>query len=140
MGTWSAGRQRAGAHQEEAAPALGEGIVLQGGGPEVGVDHVAGLLAQVGHPGGKLDGVGQRSRQEHHLGLLRQEDDGLLPDHAALPVLHVVHLVKDDPGHLPLQLGAPVAASQAGVGQCAHTNGGPMIRCAALALCLPGEG
>ena len=36
----------------------------------------------------------------HHLGLILQEDDGLLPHNAALPVLHVVHLVKDDPGNL----------------------------------------
>ena len=42
-----------------------------------------------------------------HVGLVWQEDDGLLPHHAAFAVLHVVHLVEDHPRHLPQQLPAP---------------------------------
>lgn len=55
-------------------------------------------------PASKLCCVGQRGRQEHHPDGSGQEDDGLLPDHPPLPVLHVVHLIKHHPRHLPQQL------------------------------------
>lgn len=78
--------------------------MLQWGGSEVGVDHMAGLLVQVAHPACKLAGVGQRGGQEHHAHAFGQKDDGLFPYHPPLPVLHVVHLVKDDPCNFPQQL------------------------------------
>ena len=49
-------------------------------------------------------------QQRHHLGRPRQEDDGLLPHDAPVAVLHVVHLVEDDPRQLPQQLRTPVSA------------------------------
>ena len=78
--------------------------VLQGGGAEVGVDDVAGVGSQLGHPGRELGRIRQGGGQEHHAGVLGQENDGLLPDHPPLAVLHVVDLIKDDPGHLPQDL------------------------------------
>ena len=59
-------------HQEHAAAAHGEGVVLQRRGPVVGVDDVAGLEVQGGHPPRELAGVGQRGRQEHHANLRMQ--------------------------------------------------------------------
>jgi len=49
---------------------------------------------------------------EHHLGGARQEDDGLLPHNAPVAVLHVVHLVEDDPRQLAQQLRAPAGADE----------------------------
>lgn len=86
--------------QIKARAASREGIVLQGCGSEVCVHHMARLLVQVAHPASKLAGIGQRGRQEHHANAFGQEDDGLLPHHASLPVLHVMDLVKDHPCHL----------------------------------------
>lgn len=93
-----------GAHQEEATATLWEGIVLQRGGSVVGVYNMAWLLPQMGDPRGKLCGIGQRCRKENHSSFLWEKDNGFLPDHAPLPVLHVVHLVKDDPSNFTLQL------------------------------------
>lgn len=53
------------AHLVKALAANGAHIVLQGGGPVVGVDDMAGLFVQVGHPVAELVGIGQCGRQEH---------------------------------------------------------------------------
>ena len=86
-GSTDAPSDREDAHQEEPLGARRVRVVLQGGGPEVGVHHMAGLLVQGRDPGGELAGVGEGRRQEHHAGLARQEDDRLLPHDAALAVL-----------------------------------------------------
>ncbi len=45
----------------------------------------------------KLSGVGRGGGQEHHTHVLRQHDDNLLPHNAPFSVVHIVHLVEDDP-------------------------------------------
>ncbi len=61
---------------------------------------------------------------EHHLGGPWQEDDGLLPHDAPVAVLHVVHLVEDDPRQLPQQLRTP-----AGTGRCVTYMAGLVDLC-----------
>lgn len=103
------GHDRGGAraHQIQPRPASGEGIVLKGRGPEVCIHNMARLLVQMAHPASKLAGIGQGGRKEHHAYALGQEDDGLLPHNAPLPVLHVMHLIKDHPGNLSKDLRTP---------------------------------
>ena len=55
---------------------------------------------QVRDPFGKLSGVGDGGGQEDVVDIVRKQDDGLLPDDAALLVSHVVDLVEDDPADL----------------------------------------
>ena len=62
----------------------------------------------MGDPLGKLAGVRDGVGQEDVVDVVGQQDDGLLPDDAALLVPHVVDLVKDDPADLPHDLGATV--------------------------------
>ena len=99
-------------HQVEPRAASREGIVLQRGGSKVGVHHMARLLVQLTHPAGKLAGIGQRGRQEHHAYALGQEDDGLFPHHTSLPVLHVMNLIKDDPSYLSQYLRASASTRE----------------------------
>ena len=47
-------------HQVKALGAGRKGVVLQRGGPEVCVHHMAGLPVQCSHPGSKLRSVGER--------------------------------------------------------------------------------
>lgn len=98
------GWQKTTSHQIQSRAADWKGIVLKRSGSEVSVHHVAGLLVQMANPACKLAGVGQSGRQEHHAYSLGQEDDSFLPNHSPLTVLHVVHLIKDDPCHLSQQL------------------------------------
>jgi hypothetical protein len=93
-------RQRPRAHQEEALAAEREAVVRERRRPLVGVDDVARARVQEGDPARKLERVRQRRGEEDHPHLGRHQDDHLLPDDAALAVLHVVHLVEDDPRDL----------------------------------------
>jgi hypothetical protein len=60
--------------------------------PVVGVDDVARLVMSLGHPTNKLFGIGNGGGQKHESDFVRQQDDALLPHHAALLVTHVMNL------------------------------------------------
>jgi hypothetical protein len=62
----------------------------------------------VSNPFGKLSRVGNCRGQKHIVHVVRQQDDRLLPHHAALLVPHVVDLVEDNPAHLPHDLAPAV--------------------------------
>ena len=55
-----------------------------------------------------LEGVGHCGGEHDHGDVAREHDDDLLPHHAALLVVEVVHLVKDDPLHVADQVRALV--------------------------------
>jgi hypothetical protein len=80
-----------------AAPARRIDEVLQRCGSEVRIDDVTGLVVQVSDPFGELSRVRYRRRQKNEVDVVGQQDQGLLPDHSAFLVSHVVDLVEDDP-------------------------------------------
>ena len=49
------------------------------------------------NPVSKFKSVGDGCREHDHVDVVRQHDDDLLPDNATLSVVHIVHLIEDDP-------------------------------------------
>ncbi|GIX63248.1 uncharacterized protein BcabD6B2_26830 [Babesia caballi] len=95
-------------HQEHPVGLRRVYVVLQRRRPVVGCDDVARHVLDPADPLGELDRVGYRRREEDQVHLLRDQDDGLLPDDAPLGVAHVVHLVEDHPLHLLHDFAPPV--------------------------------
>ena len=62
--------------------------------PKLCLHHMAWLAFQAHDPLGQFIGVGHGGGQHDDVGLLRQEDQGLLPHHTPLLVTHVVDLVE----------------------------------------------
>lgn len=83
----------------DALASGGKNEMLKGSGPEIGVDHVARLLVQMGHPFGELSRVRYGSRKEDKMDVVRQQDERLLPNDATFLVSHIVDLVEDHPAH-----------------------------------------
>jgi hypothetical protein len=90
--------ERAGLVDDEvqALAAARKHVVHERRGPVVGVDDVARLPVRLADPRRELARVRDRRAQEHEADRVRQQDDRLLPDDAALAVAHVVDLVVDD--------------------------------------------
>ena len=65
-------------------------------------------MVEMGDPLRELPRVGDRGGQEDVVHVVREQDDRLLPHHAALLVPHVVDLVEDDPADLAHDLAAAV--------------------------------
>lgn len=62
----------------------------------------------MGDPLSELSGVWDGGWEKNIVDIVRQQDDRLLPDDAALLVPHVVDLVEDDPTDLARNFGASI--------------------------------
>lgn len=82
--------------------------VLQGHGPVEGLHDIDYPVLGPADPVGEVHVVGHGGTQHDDADVLGQHDDGLLPDHASLLVVDVVHLVEDHPLDVPDHLRAPV--------------------------------
>mmetsp|Transcript_50732 Transcript_50732/g.82345 ORF Transcript_50732/g.82345 Transcript_50732/m.82345 type:complete len:260 (+) Transcript_50732:216-995(+) len=90
----------------------------------VGVDDVTWLMLDPANPLCKLPRIGNCGREEHQAHGVWQQNHHLLPDDAPVTVLHVVHLVKDHPCHLPRHIRAPVQHGPQDF--CGHDHAGRM--------------
>lgn len=70
--------------------------MLQGHRPLLSLDDMTGLALEPDDPLGEFVSVGDSGAEHDDVGLLRQQDERLLPDHAAFLVAHLVDLVEHD--------------------------------------------
>lgn len=72
------------------------------------VHHVHLLVVDLRDPAGEVARVGNSGREKHEANGVGQENNRLLPHHAALLVAHVVDLIVDHPRHLTQNITALV--------------------------------
>mmetsp|Transcript_150019 Transcript_150019/g.482134 ORF Transcript_150019/g.482134 Transcript_150019/m.482134 type:complete len:328 (+) Transcript_150019:2680-3663(+) len=94
--------------QERHCPALEVEKMSKRSWPVAGVNGVHWPPLRAPDPSGELLVVRDGGRQHHHGHLGRQQDDDLLPHHAAICVVDVVDLVEDHPLHAVEALVAPI--------------------------------